>query len=175
MDEHRPQGQVSAGASTIFARPSGKRDWLLLWGLLSALLMAFGSVGSWLKVGRVFSGDLQQGHVWVILLMAVAGAAWLIAWRQRRTAGFAPLLGGVVGVGIALYDRSHWGVFVPIRPRPHTVYFIEGPVHLGWGLYLALFAALSFALCGLVWLAALTDRPRSARLATGRAPFGLHS
>ena len=37
-------------------------------------------------------------------------------------------------------------------------YFIDGPVHLGWGLYLALFASLGLAVCGLVWLAAFGRR-----------------
>ena len=155
---HGTPGQGTPGASTIFARPSGKRDWLLVSGLLGALLMAFGSVGPWLEVGRAFSGGVRQGHVWLILVLAVVGAALLVAWRQRGTAGLAAFVSGVVGVGVALYDRSHWGVFVPIHARPGVNYFIEGPVHLGWGLYLALFASLGLAMCGLVWLAAFGRR-----------------
>jgi hypothetical protein len=174
MGEQGTLGQLTPGASTIFARPSGKRDWLLLWGLLSALLMAFGSVGPWLQVGQVFSGGVQQGHVWLVLVLAFTGAALLTAWRQRRTAGLAALVTGVVGAGIALYDRSHWGAFIPIHAQPGviTLYYTEGPVRLGWGLYLALYASLSFALCGLVWLAALTGRPRSARLGEDAARLG---
>jgi hypothetical protein len=155
----------------MFAPSSGKRDWLLLWGLLSALLMAFGSVGPWLEVGRVTWGGVEQGHVWLVLVVAVAGAALLIAWRRHRAAGVAALVSGVVGVGIALYDRSHWGVFSPISPRPDTGYFV-GPVHLGWGLYLALFASLSFALCGLVWLVAFTRRSGGTQLAERGASLG---
>ncbi len=136
--------------------------------------MAVGAVGPWLKVGRRFSGGVQQGHVWLILVLAIAGAGLLIAWRQRRMAGFAALVSGVVGFGIALYDRSHWGVFLSIHSQPGVlvVYYSDGPVHLGWGLYLALFASLSLALCGLVWLAAPSGRPRITRLAREDAPLG---
>jgi hypothetical protein len=132
------------------------RDWLLLWGLLSALLMAFGSVGPWLQVKRVFSGGVQDGYVWLVMVLAVVGAVLLIAWRQRWAAGFVALVAGVVGVGIALYDRSHWGVFLSL-PHLSGAVFVEGPVHLGWGLYLTLFASLGFAVCGLVWLVSLAN------------------
>jgi hypothetical protein len=58
----------------------------------------FGSLGPWLGVR--FSADEggRQGHGWLVLLAAVVGAVSLVVWWQRRIAGAAALLAGLVGL-----------------------------------------------------------------------------
>ena len=162
MSEQTPEAQRATGAGTILARPVDRRGWFLLWGCLSALLMAVGSMGPWLRVGRSAAVyGIRQGDIWLVLLAAVVGGALFVVLRQRRTAGVAALLAGLVGLGITLYDRWHLVRLVPLRSlRPGIHYFSSGFLQVGWGLDLALLASLSFAVCGLVWLLTLADLPR---------------
>jgi Uncharacterised protein family UPF0547 len=153
-----------AGASapeTIFARPTDRRGWFLLWGLTSALLMVFGVLGPWIRIGTLAGGGVAERHAGAVLVLvaAVIGGALLVVWRQRQAAGIAALLGGLVGLVVTVRDRRH---FTGLLVGRHLV---PGPpvlprfVHVGWGLDLALLASLSLALCGLVWLIALRDDP----------------
>jgi hypothetical protein len=164
MSEPGPGVQPASGAGAIFVRPTDRRGWFLLWGLLSALIMAFGSVGPWLRVGRYDVDGIQRGDAWLVLVAAIAGAVVLIVWRQRRMAGFAALLAGLVGLATALYDRWHLMRLIPLLPGLNI--FTAGYLQVGWGLYLALLASFSFALCGLVWLLALANSAKSSGPAT---------
>ena len=136
-----------------------KRGRILLWGLLSALLLALGSPGPWLSLGVTEDGALQHG---LVLVAAVVGAVVLVVLRQRRGAGVAALIAGLAGLGITLHAATHLGGLLqygPARQAPN------GFGAVGWELELAVFASLSLALCGLVWLLALADPPASTRLA----------
>jgi hypothetical protein len=145
------------------ARPTDKRGRLLLWGLLSALLVALGSPSPWLSLRFIAHGELQQG---LVLVAAVVGAVLLVALRQRRSAGVAALLAGLLGLGITLHAATYiWG---PVLYGPFAPY---GFGAVGWELDFALLASLSLALCGLVWLLALANPPQSAR-AANTTPYG---
>ena len=148
------------------------RSRLLLWGLLSALLM-FGSLGPWLGVPR-FPADEggRQGHGWLVLLAAVVGGVLLVVWRQRRIAGAAALLAGLVGLGTTLHAATHLDDLQP--PHQTLVRFVikQGFAQVGWRLELAVAGSLSLAVCGLVWLLVLTDSPEPARTATSLPPAG---
>lgn len=159
MSGRSPETQRAPAAGKIFARPTDMRGWLLLWGLLSALLMALSSFGPWLVAWTPSlndDGGLQRGHGWLVLVAAVVGAAVLVVLRQRRTGGVAALFAGLVGLGITLHAATHIN---GLRPQ-HGIAGVGikyGFGDAGWGLDLALLASLSFALCGLVWLLALAD------------------
>jgi hypothetical protein len=161
MSERRPESETASSPRPLFAPPTDRRGWLLLWGLLSALLM-FGSLGPWLRAGLGDDGGLQRGNGWLVLVAAVAGAAVLVAWRQRRIAGVAALLAGLVSLAVALHAATHIKGLIPpgtvfLGSRPN-LYGPPPPLRFGfssfsgWGLDLALLGSLSFALCGLAWL-----------------------
>ena len=171
MSGQSPETQRASGAGTIFARPTEMRGWLLLWGVLSALLMAVSSLGPWLKVPYTDylthrqrlefydDGGLQRGHGWLVLVAGVLGAVVLVVWRQRRTAGVAALLAGLVGLGVTLHAATHVNGLRPESTGLEGVAIRYGFGNAGWGLDLALLASLSFALCGLGWLLTLADPP----------------
>jgi hypothetical protein len=132
------------------------RGWLVLWGLLSALLMGLSSLGPWLIAWTPSlndDGGLQRGHGWLVLVAAVVGAAVLVVLQRQRIAGLAALLAGLVGLGITLHAATH---IDGLRPQQGLagVGIKYGFGNAGWGLDLAMAGSLSFALCGLVWLLA---------------------
>jgi hypothetical protein len=127
--------------------------------------MAVGSVGPWVRAGSVdLGGGIQHGDVWLVLVAAIVGAVVLIVWSRRRMGGVAALLAGLVGLAVALYDRWHLVRLIPLPPGVNI--FTAGFLQVGWGLYLALLASFSFALCGLVWLLAHADSSESSEPAT---------
>jgi hypothetical protein len=115
--------------------------------------LAISSLGPWLSLRFMRNGELQQG---LVLVAAVVGAVVLLAFRQRRSAGVAALLAGLVGLGITLHAVIHIGG--PLLYGPFASY---GFAPVGWELDLVLLAYLSLALCGLVWLLARSDPPET--------------
>jgi hypothetical protein len=176
-------GLRASGAGKI-ARPTDMCGWLLLWAWMSALLMAVSSLGPWLKVPYtdylthrqrllfLDDGGLQRGHGWFVLVAAVLGAVALVVWRQRRTAGVAALLAGLVGLGITLHAATNVNGLRPETTGLEGVAIRYGFDNAGWGLELALLASLSFALCGLVWLLALADPPGERSASNRNASSG---
>ena len=80
---------------------------LFWWVVGSAALMVVGSFGPWAKVpGSTVSGIDGSNDGWFVVAIAVvAGAVFL--WKRRKTqAGFAAIVGGVLGASVAMYDRS---------------------------------------------------------------------
>jgi Uncharacterised protein family UPF0547 len=156
---------ASRGSSmeSILAKPLDRRGWFLLWGLASALLMVLGSVGPWARFGAVAFG---RGGALLVLALAVIGAALLVVWRERRAAGIAALVIGLLGLAVTLHARRRLRrLILGMRLRAGIHFFTPGFIHVGWGLDLALLSSLSLALCGLVWLIALREQPpEQARL-----------
>jgi hypothetical protein len=164
--DRTPVAAALSAPELIFAQSTDRRGWLLGWGLVSALLMAFGSVGPWVRV-RAFAGGgfVETRGGLLVLVAAVIGAVFLVAWRQRRPAGIAALLMGLLGLAVALRDRRHLVNLLGGRHFPPRVHFFASRfVHVGWGLDLALLASLSLAVCGLVWLLALREDPPETAL-----------
>lgn len=166
--------QHVSASQAILVRPTDRRGWLLWWGLASAVLMALGSIGPWIRVGAFPGGGIVERHNGGLLVLAAAviGASLLVVWQQRRAAGVAALLAGLVGLAVRLHDRRHLTSLLRGRHFPPGVHvFTPLFIHVGWGLDLALLASLSLAVCGLVWLLALReDPPETARLANAAPP-----
>lgn len=165
----------TSAADAIFGRPSDRRDWFLLWGLASALLMVLGLAGPWIRIDAFADGGIIERRNGGLLLLAAAllGAAGLVVWRERRAGGIPALLGGLVGLAVGLRDRRHLGGLVRIRHLVPGPPFVPRFAHAGWGLHLALLASLSLTLCGVVWLLALRDHPqKTVPLADATPPAG---
>jgi hypothetical protein len=146
--------------------PTDMRRWLLLWGLLSALLM-FGSLGPWLSVRWSADTGGQQGQGWLVLLAAVVGASSLAILRGRRVAGVSALLAGLVGLGVTLHAATHLNDLQ--APDPYGMYgfFLKQSfANVGWGLEFAVIASFSLGLSGVVWL--LVVEPPGERTTNAR-------
>jgi hypothetical protein len=157
-----PAAARTSAAETIFTRPTDRRGWFLIWGLASALLMALGSLGPWVRVGAFEDGDIvgRRNGSLLVLVAAVAAAGFLVAWRERRGAGVAALLAGLAGLAVTLHDRRHLTTLLRGRHFPPGLQLVTSRFEqVGWGLDLALLASLSLAVCGVVWLLALRDDP----------------
>jgi hypothetical protein len=149
----------------LFATPVDKRGWFLVWGVASALLMALGSFGPWVGTFGGGIAGIHGRHGWFVVAAAAVGTVLFVLWRQRRAAGMWALLAGLVGLAVTVHERRRLTLF--LHPRnPVFGPLVRGFVHVGWGLDLAMFASISFALCGLSWLLVLTDAPETARIAT---------
>jgi hypothetical protein len=171
-----PEAARASAAETIFTRPADRQGWFLLWGLASALLMALGSLGPWVRVGAFADGDIvgRRNGSLLVLAASVIAAAFLVVWRERRGAGIAALLAGLAGLAVTLHDRRHPSTLLRGRHFPPGLQLVTSRFEqVGWGLDLALLASLSLAVCGLVWLLALReDPPERARAVNAPTPPG---
>lgn len=126
---------------------AGKRQGLQIWVLVSVALMLLGAFGPWVKaLGQSVGGTDGSNDGWFVV--AAAGLAGLLFYlaRTRRVAGIWPLLGGIGGLGVTLYDRNN------IHDAISGNALAQALVQVGWGLNLAVIASASLTLAGLVWL-----------------------
>jgi hypothetical protein len=160
----------------------GKRVWFLVWALVSAFLMTIGAFGPWVGtwhgpgVGGTDGSASSDPHSilqsvagvapgWLVFGSAVAGAPLVLATRHSRGAGVGALLGGLSGAAVSIHDRSHMTHLMSVSV------FLE-PIHVGWGLNLAMAASISLTLCGLVWLFSLPKAPGVAHTDGDAMPSG---
>ena len=130
---------------------------LFWWVVGSAALMVVGSFGPWAKVpGSTVSGIDGSNDGWFVVAIAVvAGAVFL--WKRRTTqAGFAAIVGGVLGASVAMYDRSH------LKDAASEGGELGELVQVGWGLNLAMVASISLAIAGAVWIVKFEQERSSA-------------
>ena len=130
---------------------------LFWWVVGSAALMVVGSFGPWAKVpGSTVSGIDGSNDGWFVVAIAVvAGAVFL--WKRRKTqAGFAAIVGGVLGASVAMYDRSH------LKDAVSEGGELGELVQVGWGLNLAMVASISLAIAGAVWIVKFEEERSSA-------------
>ena len=118
-----------------------------LWVGISAGLMVIGGFGAWATVFGI-SVDGTSGDGWFVIAAAALGAGLSYVMRGSRAAGVWAILGGIVGLAVTLYDRSHLEQAISKGGA-----FAQALLHVGWGLDLALIASISMVAAGAVgWL-----------------------
>ena len=134
-----------------------RRQALFSWVVGSAALMVVGSFGPWAKVpGSTVSGLDGSNDGWFVVAIAVVACA-VFLWKRRKTqAGFAAIVGGVLGASVAMYDRSH------LKDAVSEGGELGELVQVGWGLNLAMVASISLAIAGAVWIVKFEEERSSA-------------
>jgi hypothetical protein len=109
--------------------------------------MVLGAFGPWVKVlGQSVGGTDGSNDGWLVVAAAVIGGLLFYATRSSRSAGVWALLGGVAGVAVTLYDRSHVQDAID-QGGP----LAQALVHVGWGLNLALAGSVSMTIAAAVY------------------------
>ena len=130
---------------------------LFWWVVGSAVLMVIAAFGPWAKVlATSISGTDGGNDGWFVVAIAVVAGAVFLWTRETTQAGYAAIAGGVLGASIAIYDRTN------LKDAASEAGRLGEPVHVGWGLNLALVASISLALAGAVWIAKFTEKPGEA-------------
>ena len=127
-------------------RQGGQR--IRWWVFGSAALMIVGAFGPWVKaLGQSVGGTDGSNDGWLVVAAAVIGGVLFYATRNNRSAGVWPLLGGIGGIAITLYDRSNIQNVIN-----HGGALARALVQVGWGLNLALAASVSMTIAAAVYL-----------------------
>ena len=117
------------------------------WVFGSAALMVAGAFGPWVKaLGQSVGGTDGSNDGWLVIAAAVIGGLVFYATRSRRNAGVWALLGGLGGLAVTLYDRSHVQNAID-----HGGPLAKALVQVGWGLNLALAASVSMTIAAAVY------------------------
>jgi hypothetical protein len=120
---------------------------MLGWVLGSAALMVLGAFGPWVKaLGQSVSGTDGGNDGWIVVAAAVIAAALFYRLREVPAAGVWPLIGGVIGAIVTVYDRNNINDAIEEGGA-----FARALAQVGWGLNLAIVASISFAVAGAVW------------------------
>jgi hypothetical protein len=142
---------------------AGEVKWKQVWVLASAGLMLLGAFGPWVKaLGISVGGTDGSNDGWLVVAAALVGGLIFLAARTQKSAGIWPLLGGIAGVAVTVYDRNH------INDVSNGNALASALVQIGWGLNLALIASVSFGIAGLAWL--LQGRQADAQASRLTAP-----
>lgn len=128
-------------------------DQRLAWGLVSAIAMAIGSIGTWATAGPFsVTGTTSSGDGWITLGIAVALGVLVAGRRLPWLALPAALVAAGIGVGDAIHILSG---------NSDNEWF---SVSLGWGLVLVIVASASLAAWGAT---AIRSTPRQQRVVAG--------
>lgn len=134
----------------------GALDAKLAWGLLSALAIAIGSIGTWVTVGPISLGGTGDGRDGTITLVLALVALVPLALRRLR-----PLVGVLAAVCLLI------GIIDTVDVSSNDVAIFEASV--GWGLWLVDAAAVSL----LLWtFLGRSRRPAEAEAEAEPAPAG---
>ena len=124
-----------------------RRQAMLGWVLGSAVLMVLGAFGPWVKaLGQSVAGTDGGNDGWFVVAAAAVAAALFYRLREVPAAGIWPLIGGVIGAFVTLYDRNNVQDAIDEGGA-----FVRALAQVGWGLNLAIVASVSFAVAGAVW------------------------
>ena len=124
------------------------RQGLLAWIGASALFMAVGAFGPWLKaLAFSVSGTDGSNDGWIVLAAAVGGALFAFVGRESEFGGLWAVLAGALATATTIYDRVHISHKID---QGGTL--VRELASVGWGLNLDLVASISLAVAGSVWL-----------------------
>src|SRR5262245_46611531 len=117
------------------------------WVLASAVFMAVGAFGPWVKgpFGEVLSGTDGHSDGWGVLACAVIGVALFLLTPNAKLAGLSAMLAGIASAAVAIWDRKDLN-----RLLYEDDSFSDLP-QIGWGLNLAIIASVSFMVAGFAW------------------------
>jgi hypothetical protein len=130
--------------------PSSERSVpIFWWGIGSAVAMAMGALGPWASVlGISINGtDFSNGGK-VVLGLAVLASLCVLGQPQSPVLVVVGLLGGLAALAITIHDRDR------VTSLLHNAGPFSSLAKVGWGLNLALAAAVSVVLQALVVAAA---------------------
>ena len=127
-----------------------QRAGILAWALVSAGLVVVGALGPWLTALGVVSVNgwtLEKKAAGILIVLALLGA--LSVWVRRDTAqsGAFAACTGLPAALLALYEHHHISTRIS-SSVPGYGRVLNGLVHVGWGLDLALIASASLMLAG---------------------------
>lgn len=128
-----------------------QRAGILAWALVSAGLVVVGAFGPWLTALSVVSVNgwtIDRKAAGILIVLALLGG--LGVWARRDTAQsgvFAACTGLPAGL-LALYEHHHISTRIS-SAVPGYSQVVNGLVHVGWGLDLALVASASLMLAGI--------------------------
>jgi hypothetical protein len=130
---------------------------LFWWVVGSVVLMVVGSFGPWAKVlAFTVSGTDGSNDGWFVVAIAVVAGAVFLWKRETTRAGFAAIVGGVLGASVAIYDRSN------LKDVASEGGELGELVQVGWGLNLAMVASISLAIAGAAWILKFEEEPTEA-------------
>jgi hypothetical protein len=131
-----------------------RQQGLFWWVVGSAVLMVVGAFGPWAKVFAFsVSGTDGSNDGWFVVAIAVVAGAVFLWKRETARAGFAAIVGGVLGASVAIYDRSN------LKDAASEGGELGELVQIGWGLNLAMVASISFAIAGAAWVVKFEEEP----------------
>lgn len=124
------------------------RQGIKWWVVVSGALMIIGAFGPWATVLAISIGGTDGSNDgWLVVAAAGIGGGLAYAMRRSRGSGAWALVGGIAGLAVTAYDRSHIQNAISQGGA-----FAQALGNVGWGLNLALIASISMALSGLVAL-----------------------
>lgn len=133
------------------------RAGILAWALVSAACIVIGAFGPWATVlGQYSASGTQISSKWAGILVgaAVLGSVAILWRRTTSSAGAWAMIAGVVAGGVGLYEHHHISSALGLANATVSAELPSAGAafHIGWGLDLAIAAALSLVACGFVSL-----------------------
>jgi hypothetical protein len=125
----------------------GAAPGLVVWVLASSLAMVLGALGPWATaLGFSLDGIDGSDDGWMVIAVAVIGAGLFVRSPSARLAGVWPMLAGLVGLAVTIYDRH-----VLTGEIGEDGDLAQAVVGIGWGLNVSLIASISMAAAAIAW------------------------
>ncbi len=151
------QGSVSTDHTNHVRSGVAASPAVLIWSGVSLGAMVIGSFGPWVSVlGVSVSGTSGHSDGWIVFGAAVISAPFLIPYGRyfgsSRALLVVPVLCGLAASATTIYDRAN------VARLLHRGAFLSAVGQIGWGLNLAMIAAISFLISCIVLI--FIRRPR---------------
>src|SRR5579864_5815399 len=127
-----------------------QRAGILAWALVSAGLVVVGALGPWLTAlgdVSVNGWTLEKKAAGILIVLALLGALGVWVRRDTTQSGAFAACTGLPAALLAFYEHHHISTRIS-SSVPGYGRVLNGLVHVGWGLDLALIASASLMLAG---------------------------